>query len=80
MIDPEVDEARFADAQRIVKIAALRWNVVVSTLYVAGWGTLNVGFPAYAERVHAGAAASGYMWAAISLGSVSSAIVSCGAV
>jgi MFS family permease len=57
----------------LLKIAALRWNVVVSTLYVAGWGTLNVGFPAYAERVHAGAAASGYMWAAISLGSMLSA-------
>lgn len=59
----------------LLKIAALRWNVVVSTLYVAGWGTLNVGFPAYAERVHAGAAASGYMWAAISLGSMLSAFV-----
>jgi hypothetical protein len=59
----------------LVKIAALRWNVVVSTLYVAGWGTLNVGFPAFAERVHAGAAASGYMWAAISLGSMLSAFV-----
>jgi hypothetical protein len=57
----------------LVKIAALRWNVIVGTLYVAGWGTLNVGFPAYAERVHAGAAASGYMWAAISLGSMLSA-------
>jgi MFS family permease len=57
----------------LVKIAALRWNVIVGTLYVAGWGTLNVGFPAYAERVHAGTAASGYMWAAISLGSMLSA-------
>jgi MFS family permease len=57
----------------LVKIAALRWNVIVGMLYVAGWGTLNVGFPAYAERVHASAAASGYMWAAISLVSMLSA-------
>lgn len=54
-------------------IAALRWNVLVSTFYVAGWGTLNVGFPVYAERVHAPASASGYMWAAVSLGSMISA-------
>jgi MFS family permease len=65
-----------ADGMRsMLRIAALRWNVVVSTIYVAGWGTLNVGFPAYAERVHAGAAASGYMWAAVSLGSMVSAFV-----
>ncbi len=65
-----------ADGTRsLLRIAALRWNVVVSTLYVAGWGTLNVGFPAYAVRVHAGAAAAGYMWAAISLGSMLSAFV-----
>jgi MFS family permease len=59
----------------LLRIAALRWNIVVSTLYVAGWGTLNVGFPVYAERVHASATASGYMWAAISLGSMISAFV-----
>jgi MFS family permease len=29
----------------MTRIAALRWNVLVSTFYVAGWGTLNVGFP-----------------------------------
>jgi MFS family permease len=57
----------------MTRIAALRWNVLVSTFYVAGWGTLNVGFPAYAVRVHAHAAASGYMWAAVSLGSLVSA-------
>lgn len=63
-----------ADGMRsLLEISALRWNVVVSTLYIAGWGTLNVGFPAYAQRVHAGAAASGYMWAAVSLGSMLSA-------
>ena len=59
----------------LVRIAALRWNVLVSTLYVAGWGTLNVGFPAFAERVHASATAAGYMWAAVSLGSMLSGFI-----
>jgi MFS family permease len=63
-----------ADGMRsLLRIAPLRWNVLVSMLYVAGWGTLNVGFPAYAVRVHASASASGYMWAAVSLGSMVSA-------
>jgi MFS family permease len=57
----------------LLSIAPLRWNTVVSMIYVAGWGTLNVGFPALAERVHAPASASGYMWAAVSLGSMLSA-------
>jgi MFS family permease len=57
----------------LLRIPALRANVLASVISVAGWGTLIVGFPAYAERVHAGAAAAGYMWAAISLGSMLSA-------
>jgi predicted MFS family arabinose efflux permease len=55
------------------RIAPLRWNVITSMVYVAAWGTLNVGFPAFAEAVHAGAHSSGYMWAAISFGSMASA-------
>jgi len=57
----------------LIRIAPLRWNTVVSMIYVAGWGTLNVGFPALAERVHAPTSDSGYMWAAVSLGSMLSA-------
>lgn len=57
------------------RIRPLRWNALTSLIYVAGWGTLNVGFPAYAVSVGAGAHASGYMWAGISLGSLLSAFV-----
>ncbi len=57
----------------IWRIRPLRWNTVISVIYVAGWGILNVAFPAYAVSVGAGAHASGYMWAAVSLGSMVSA-------
>jgi MFS family permease len=57
----------------VLEIASLRSNVLIGVISIFGWGTLNVGFPAYAERVHAGASASGYMWAAISFGSMVSA-------
>lgn len=57
------------------RIRPLRWNTLTSVTYVAAWGTLNVGFPAYAVSVGAGAHTSGYMWAAISLGSMLSAFV-----
>jgi MFS family permease len=46
---------------------------MTSVVYVCAWGTLNVGFPAFAVSVHAGAHAGGYLWAAISLGSMISA-------
>ena len=52
------------------RIAPLRWNTVIDCVYVLAWGTLFVGFPAYAVSVGAGAHASGYMWAAISAGSM----------
>ena len=54
-------------------IVPLRAVSAASLFSVMGWGALNVGFPAYAVLVGAGAHASGYLWAAISLGSVISA-------
>jgi MFS family permease len=55
------------------RIRALRANFLTFTVYVTAWGTLIVGFPAYALSVGAHAYAAGYMWAAISLGSMVSA-------
>jgi MFS family permease len=55
------------------RIVPLRWNTLVGMIYVTGWGMLNVGFPAYAVKVGAGAHSSGYMWAAVSVGSMASA-------
>src|SRR5271165_3367634 len=57
------------------RIALLRWNALTGMIYVAAWGTLTVGFPAYALSVGAGAHASGYLWAAISCGSLVSAFI-----
>lgn len=57
------------------RIVPLRWNALTSIVYVSAWGTLNVSFPAYAVSVGAGAHAGGYMWAAISFGSLASAFV-----
>jgi predicted MFS family arabinose efflux permease len=51
-------------------IQALRWNLLIDCFYVLAWGTLNVGFPAYAVALGAGAHASGYMWAVVSAGSL----------
>ncbi len=56
-------------------IRALRFHALASVASVTAWGSLVVGFPLYAESVHARAAASGYMWAAIALGSMMSAFV-----
>jgi MFS family permease len=53
----------------------LRSHALASVIAVTAWGALNVGFPVYAERVHASASASGYMWAALSLASMVSAFV-----
>jgi MFS family permease len=55
------------------RIAPLRWNTLVGVVYVTGWGMLNVGFPAYALKVGSGAHSSGYMWAAVAVGSMVSA-------
>ncbi|HEX4467203.1 MAG TPA: MFS transporter [Solirubrobacteraceae bacterium] len=52
------------------QIVPLRWNLIIDAFYVLAWGMLNVGFPAYAVAVGAGAHASGYMWAAVSFGSL----------
>ncbi len=52
------------------RIAALRWNLIVDVFYVFAWSTLNVGFPAFAIEVGAGAHAAGYMWAAVAAGSL----------
>jgi len=43
---------------------------LASILAMFGWGLMTVGFPLYAARLlHAGAHASGYLWAAVGLGS-----------
>ncbi len=55
------------------RIVPLRAVAASSFFSVMGWGTLNVGFAAYGIAVGAGAHAAGYMWAAVSVGSVVSA-------
>lgn len=60
------------------RIVPLRAVSASSLFSVMGWGTLNVSFPAFAIAVGAGAHASGYLWAAVSLGSVVSAFALAG--
>jgi MFS family permease len=60
------------------RIVPLRAVSTSSLFSVMGWGSLNVGFPAYAIAVNAGAHASGYLWAAVSVGSVFSAFAFAG--
>jgi len=52
----------------IWQIEPLRWNVTIDLFYVLAWSTLNVGFPAYALALGAGAHLAGYMWATIAAG------------
>ena len=52
------------------QIRPLRWNLTIDVFYVLAWSTLNVGFPAFALAVGAGAHAAGYMWAAVAAGSM----------
>ncbi len=52
------------------QIEALRWNITIDAFYVLAWGTLSVGFPAYALTLGAGAHVAGYMWAAVAAGSM----------
>lgn len=52
------------------QIKALRWNITIDVFYVLAWSTLNIGFPAFAIALGAGAHVSGYMWAAIAAGSL----------
>lgn len=51
----------------------LRATALAALLGVIAWSALYVGFPAYAIQLHVGAHVSGYMWAAVSAGSVISA-------
>ncbi|MBV8941825.1 MAG: MFS transporter [Solirubrobacterales bacterium] len=60
------------------RIVPLRAVSASSLFSVMGWGTLNVGFPAFAIALGAGAHASGYLWAAVSVGSVVSAFAFAG--
>jgi predicted MFS family arabinose efflux permease len=52
------------------QITQLRWNITIDAFYVLAWGTLSVGFPAYALGLGAGAHVAGYMWAAVAAGSM----------
>jgi predicted MFS family arabinose efflux permease len=54
-------------------IRGLRFTVLAGVVYASAWGTLTIGFPAYALSVGSPAHAAGYMWAAISIGSAASA-------
>lgn len=48
----------------------LRATGAASTLAAVGWGLMIVGFPVYAaQTLHVGANTSGYLWAALALGS-----------
>jgi MFS family permease len=57
----------------LATIVPLRAATASALFGVTAWGSLSVGFPAYAIHLHAGAHASGYLWAAVSVGSVASA-------
>ena len=74
--------ARQAVAEGLRALArerVLRAAGVASTLATFGWGLMNIGFPLYAVRVlHAGAHASGYMWAAVAAGSITGTFVLAG--
>ncbi|HEY1593342.1 MAG TPA: MFS transporter [Solirubrobacteraceae bacterium] len=60
-----------AGTRAIVRDPVLRANGIGSTLATFGWGLMAVGFPLYAVRsLHASAHTSGYMWAAVALGSI----------
>jgi predicted MFS family arabinose efflux permease len=52
------------------QIKPLRWNITIDVFYVLAWSTLNVGFPAYALALGAGAHVAGYMWASVAGGSM----------
>jgi MFS family permease len=67
-----------AGLRALWQIVPLRAVSISSLFSVMGWGSLNVGFPAYAIAVNAGAHASGYLWAAVSVGSVFSAFAFAG--
>lgn len=54
----------------LLRTRILRATAGASILAAFGWGLMIVGFPLYAARnLHAGAHSSGYLWAALALGS-----------
>ncbi len=60
------DGLRALAASRVLRVTA-----TASTLAAFGWGLMAVGFPLYAvQMLHAGASASGFLWAAIAAGSI----------
>jgi MFS family permease len=60
------DGARAVAGDRV-----LRGIGIASVLATVGWGLMAVGFPLYAvQSLHAPAHTSGYMWAAVALGSI----------
>ncbi len=52
------------------RIRPLRWNITIDVFYVLAWSTLNIGFPAFALALGAGAETAGYMWATVAAGSL----------
>lgn len=67
---PPARQALSAGLRAIGAERMLRAPGLAAWLATLGWGLMNVGFPLYATRVlHAGAHASGYMWAAVGAGS-----------
>lgn len=73
---PVEQAANLADAVRtgltaLARHPVLRATAVSSSLAAFGWGLMIVGFPLYAVHLlHARAASSGYLWAAIAGGSI----------
>jgi predicted MFS family arabinose efflux permease len=58
-------------ARAVARDRVLRGIGIASVLATVGWGLMAVGFPLYAvHSLHAAAHTSGYMWAAVALGSI----------
>lgn len=71
-----VDGLRALRQERMLRAPGL-----AALLATFGWGLMNLGFPLYATHVlHAGAHASGYMWAAVGAGSAIGTFVLAGPV
>jgi MFS family permease len=57
--------------RELARHQVLRVTAAGSTLAAFGWGLMTIAFPLYAARtLHAGAHASGYLWAAVAAGSL----------
>ncbi len=60
----------------LVRERMLRAVGLAGALATFGWGMMSVAFPLYAARLlHGGANASGYLWAALALGSITGTFV-----